>query len=1127
MRFNPEEGFVSKLSVSIRWTAAVVSVSIIVLAGVAMLFSVPAHHAGSTAVSSASRSVTSEARTRALQKLAELPLAFEKNEGQVDSQVKYMARGSGYKLFLTSSDAVLTFASSTPKRISRPRQIMEQRLFGHGRKKHRLDRSTALASNGSADASSFPFLRMHLVNGNPEAKVEGRDLLASKTNYFIGNDPHNWHAGVREFGRVSYSAVYPGIDLVYHGQKKQLEFDFVVSPHAQAENIAMSFAGAQHIAMNEAGDLVLTLSAGEIKLHRPVAYQETVRGREIVDSRFVLDARNEVRVALGDYDHNRELVIDPALDYATYIGGNGDDEAYGIALDSGGNIYITGESDSTSGFPLSNPPDNGVYESFVVKISSAENPNSGGVPLFTTFVGGSTGDALGAAIAVTNSATPSVYVAGITTATNLPTTAGVIQPNSGSPAKSNCSTSETTNTPCTDGFVFQLNASGAVTYLTYLGGSNDDGAFGIAVDGSGNAYVTGFTFSSNFPLSASPLYSQLNGGVASNPPYEDAFVSVVNPTGTAFVYSTYLGGANNDFGSGIAVDGSGNAYITGGTYSGGSASTAFPTTAGAYQTQCGGAPGNCNAGNGLIFSDVFISKIAAGGTALTYSTFLGGSSDDLGIAVSLDGLDNIYVTGQTLYDNTSSTTDNFPTTAGSFEPNYGGGSGNNSALSNGFVSEINPGGNGSADLLYSSFLGGSNEDAGLGIVSDSGGNAFVTGSTLSSDFPTANPYQASLNGNSDAFVTEVATGGGSLVFSSYLGGSGDENFDSTDQAFLGGAVVLDSQQNMYLAGSTSSLDFPLVSAWEGTYGGGPFDAFVATFSTAADFSIATNGLSPAYVNPGSSATTAVTIGSLNSFTGSVALSCTVFSQPVNAISPPTCSFSSVTVTGGSGKSTLTVSTTATTSLGTYQVSVLGTGPNTSHAIPVTLIVAPISFTLTATGPTSSVTPGSSANIAVTLASTNYGFPVKLSCSVSGTGSPTPACGSFSPTSPITPTATGASTTLTITTTGSSAAVMRPSQYLYAMWLPIAGLSILGMSFSTARSRRRKLLGLLAVAMVMLALFLIPACSKGSNTSNNGGGGNESGCTGCTPAGSYTVTITGAGTDAQQVTQTATVNLTVN
>lgn len=983
---------------------AVIAAGLLALAPVSYR---PAHATSPSAVKSPllsqSKNVAPAVREHLQATFAALPLAFEQNQGQTDSQVKYMARAGGYKLYLTSGDAIFSFASAPSETMSRPKQMMEQRLLGYSRRTKKLIRRQPTRNEHSP--SSVASLRMHVVNSNARAKVEGHDLQSDAVNYFIGNDPRQWHKNVKQYARVSYEDIYPGVGLVYHGQQKELEFDFIIAPNASPAPIALSFTGTQDMGTDDAGNLMLLSAAGKITLRKPGAYQQRNGTREFVDARFVLKPNHEVGFALGNYDRARELVIDPSLSYATYIGGNGDDEAYGIAVDSSGNSYVTGESDSSSGFPGGNPSSGG-FDSFVVKI------NADGTRGYTTFVGGS-GDDLGSAIATNASLTTGVVVvAGITTSTDLPVSAGAAQSTSGSPAGSNCLTGNGT-APCTDGFVFELGPSGATSYVTYLGGNDNDGAFGVAVDASGNAYVTGFTFSTNFPTQ-SALYPALNNGTVSNPTFEDAFVTEVNPSGTVLVYSTYLGGSDNDFGAGIAVDTAGEAFITGG-----STSTDFPATTGAFQTQCG-TDGLCNAGNGLIFSDVFVTKLAAGGGTLSYSTYLGGSSDDTGLAIALDGSANIYVTGQTTDDNLNTVTDDFPIVAGGFGGSYGAGS--NAAGSNAFVSKLNPAGHGTSDLIYSSYLGGSTADAGLGIAVDATGNAYVTGSTLSSDFPSTNAFQTSLSGNSDAFITEVAAGGASLGYSSYLGGTGDENFDPTSSAFLGGALVVDSLAHVYTAGTTtSSSGFPSAGApLQSAYGGGPFDAFAAIVSptTTPDFNI--SATTPAAVAPGTSGTSTVTLTALN----------------------------------------------------------------------------------------------------------GYNFGVNLACSVTGTGAPLPACGttSFS-TNPLTPSGSGATSTLTITTSGPSAAMARPSKFYYAMWLPVAGISLVAMGFRSGRSRRQKLLGFLMIGMVMAALILMPACGGGS--SNGGGGGGGGGCTSCTPAGSYTVTITGAGTDSAAITHSTTVTLTVN
>ncbi len=993
----------SKLSASRTRIYVFCTVAVVTVVAGLLLGAAPEQRKLSPVSSSAMsrpKPVTPDAARKIQATLATLPLSFEQNQGQTDAQVKYMARAGGYQLYLTSSSAVLSFASHSAKATSRPKQMMEQRLLGYSRQTRHLIGKPAFKN--SEVRPSIASLRLQLLNANPAAQVEGHDLLSSRTNYFIGDDPHNWHADVKEFARVSYSNVYPGVDLVYHGQQKQLEFDFIVSPNASPQSIGLNFAGARRVSTDEAGNLLVDSSAGSLTLHRPVAYQQINGAREIIDAQFLLKAHNQIGFALGNYDHNRELVIDPSISYATYIGGNGDDEAYGITTDGSGNSYITGESDSTSGFPGSNPSLGG-YDTFVVKI------NANGSRGYTTFVGGS-GDDLGSAIATNSALTAgTVFVSGITTSTDLPVSSGAAQLASGSPSGSTCFTGNG-SAPCTDGFVFSLNPAGTVSYLTYLGGNGDDGAFGIAVDGSGDAYVTGSTFSPNFPV-PNGLFTALNAGVASNPVFEDGFVTEINPTGTQFVYSTYLGGENNDYGNAIAVDGSGNAYVTGATTS----ATQFPITAGAFQTQCG-SDGTCNAGGGNIFFDAFVTELAAGGTSLTYSTYLGGSSDDYGLGIGLDGQANIYVTGQTTDDNLNASTGDFPVVTGGFGPNYG--NSNPNAGSNAFVSELRPAGQGTSDLLYSSYLGGSTADVGLAITADSSGNAYVTGTTLSTDFPTVSAFQPALNGDSDAFVTLVASGGSTLTYSSYLGGAGDENFDPSNSTFLGAGITLGA--GTLVAGSTSSsTGFPVTSsALQPAYGGDPFDAFAAT--VAPDFNV--------------------------------------------------------------------------------------TAPSTTTP--------------------STVAPGAGATVAITLTAQNgYSSPVNLTCSVTGTGTPLPACGSFSPASPITPTGGGASTTLTITTTGAQAALVRPRKFFYALWLPIAGLSLLGMGFSSAPTRRKKLLGFLMIGMVMTALLLMPAC--GGSSSNNGGGGGGGGCSGCTAAGNYTITITGTGTDAGATRHTATVTLAVN
>jgi hypothetical protein len=714
--------------------------------------------------------VTPATRARINASFAALPLSFEANEGQTDPQVKYLARGNGYTLFLTSGDAVLSFASSSSSVESRPKEMMQRRLLGYSRETHRLIRRNQPRARHTP--SSMASVRMHVVGGQSDAQIVGSDRLSAKANYIIGNDPSKWHRGVPRYARVSYHDVYPGVDLTYYGQQNQLEFDFVVSPGSTPAPIRLSFSGASRMTTDAAGNLALLSSAGDLTLNKPVAYQESNGIRQLVDARFILKANHQVGFQLGTYDRTRELVIDPSLSYATYLGGTGEDVGFGIAVDAAGHSFITGHSNSAvfPGFSGTVIGHSGKFSAFVTELDAK------GALVYTTFVGGS-GDDLGSSIAVDS--TGAAYVAGITSSTDFPTTAGVVQPFSGGGGNT-CGTNHTAT--CLDGIVFKLDPSGAPLYATYLGGSNDDEGFGIAVDGSGNAYIAGDTFSTDFPHT-NGLFQILNKGAGANGS-DDGFVTELNATATAFVYSTYLGGSFSDFANGIAVDASGNAYVTGETLS-----TDFPITAGAFQPTCG-TNGNCNAAGGIVFSDAFVARINAGGGALHYSTYLGGSSDDTGLGIAVDGSGNAYVTGETTHTNTSVATGDFPIfpNPGAFQTSYGNGSA--AAGSNAFVTKLNAAGSG---LVYSTYLGGSTADVAVGISLDSSNNAYVTGTTLSkADFPLVNPFQNVLSGGSDAFITGVNTNGTGLLYSSYLGGDGDENYDKATASFFGGGIAVES-----------------------------------------------------------------------------------------------------------------------------------------------------------------------------------------------------------------------------------------------------------------------------------------------------------------------------------------------
>jgi hypothetical protein len=844
----------SKPSASRAWVCAFCFVPVLAIIAVSLLVFSPALHskaerqASTAAIASQPVTATPAARGRIQASYASLPLAFEANQGQTDSQVKYVARGNGYTLFLTANDAVFALQSRAAVSAAFP-----------------LRRGAAMQAKTPAPRDTKKDLtavvRMQLIGGNSLAKVSASGQLPGKSNYFLGNDPSKWHADVPHYARVSYQDVYPGVNLAYHGAQRQTEFDFVVAPGANAAPIGLHFTGAHGIKTDDSGNLVISSAAGDVELHKPVAYQEQSGARQPVDARFILKANNQVSFELGNYDRSRELVIDPSVSYAysTYLGGSGNDEGQSIAFDGSGNAYVTGETASTD-FPGASSTNklNGTQNVFVTKIAA------GGASLvYSTYVGGNNSDS-GNSIAV--DASGNAFVAGGTSSTTFPVLpAGAFQ----------TALKGTTS----NAFAFELGSSGTITYSTYLGGSGTDVAFGIALasDSSGDAFVVGQTSSSDFPTKT-PIQGSLGTGNT-----HSGFVTKINSSGTALVYSTYLGGSTNDLAGAVAADSSDNAYVTGPTFS-----LAFPTTTGAFQTTCN----SCTSGN----SNAFVTVINPTGSAYVYSTYLGGSATDEGDGIAVDSTGNAYVTGL-------ATSSNFPTTAGSLQTTYGG-------ATDAFITKLNASG---SALVYSTYLGGSGFDTGASIAVDGSNNAYVTGQTNSTNFKTASPTQSALNGGNntssyDAFVSEVNSAGTQLVFSTYLGGSGNEDVGGNF-----GAIAVDSTgANIYVTGNTASTDFPNTAGAYQTTNKGGTDAFVVQYtqSVAPTFSLSATALTPTSVSPGGTATSAVTVTSVTGFSGTVTLACTI-TGPSGAQYPPTCA-AATAAPGTPG--TLTVNTTAATAL---------------------------------------------------------------------------------------------------------------------------------------------------------------------------------------------------------------------
>ena len=785
------------------------------------------------AASPASEAVASPLANKA--KLArdygKLPMSFEANHGQADKSVNFLSRGSGYGLYLTAQEAVLTLH----KTVEGSGHPASRRLEHYGIAYGRALPASRESNNGAEaqSASTTDIVRMQLAGANDRAEPVGVDLLPGTANYILGNDPAKWHTNVPTFGKVRYAGVYPGVDLVYYGNQQQLEYDFVVAPRASVEAIRLHFVGATGVKLDAEGNLAITAQHGGLAFRKPAIYQMVDGKQQPVEGQFKLLADNTVGFAVGHYDRAKPLVIDPILAYSTYLGGSGAEYIVAIAVDSSGDAYVTGLTASID-FPLTAgafqsvnfaSATNGVSTAFISKLNA-----SGTALLYSTFLGGNAiantlhlqGD-YGHGIAV--DAAGSAYVTGWTYSADFPITSGAYQ-SSNRPAIHGLAT----------GFVTKLNPSGTgLVYSTYLGGSVAEEPNAIALDSKGDAFISGLTFSVDFPTTPGALQTTNRSSAING--FND-FVTKLDPFGSRLLYSTYLGGSQENgtllgsyyWTNPVVVDRSGNAYVEGFSYS-----SDFPVTARAFQTT------NKSAWNGG--TNITLSKLNSTGSKLLYSTYLGGTTSSLSGGLGVDTFGNAYVTGYT-YDL------DFPVTTGAFQTiNKAAANPNNpsSSRTNGFVTKVNPGGTG---LVYSTYLGGTagpwGGDGILGLALDNSGDAYVAGYVMSDDFPvTANAYQATNHGATqcctgstyatNAFVTEFNSAGTALIYSTYLGGRGYQNPDGPgaygDSAYN---VAVGSGGAVFVVGAASSSDFPVTAgALETSYHSQQNTGFVAEFDLGA------------------------------------------------------------------------------------------------------------------------------------------------------------------------------------------------------------------------------------------------------------------------------------------------------
>jgi Beta-propeller repeat len=724
------------------------------------------------------------------ERYGKLPLGFEPNQGQAAAAVQFLARGRSGTVYLAGREVVLTLAAPG----GAPASSMPP------------SRPPAAGAEAGGQAG---VLHLRFAGAAAHPVLTGLDPLPGTSNYFIGNDPARWHTGVPTFSRVRAQGLYPGIDVVFYGNERQLEYDLVVAPGADLRRVRLTFAGTEPPRVDGGGNLVLRGAVGELRQLAPVVYQQGADGRRHgLRARYVRRGRSTVGFEVAGHDRTRALVLDPVLVYSTYLGGSKGDTAGGIAVDGSGSAYVTGGTLSLDFPTAGNPrqrtlPTSTTFENaFVSKLSA-----DGSALIYSTYLGGSgvsvgdyhAGD-YGSAIAVDGAG--NAYVTGLAISRDFPVAGSPVQPK----------IADASNCICGDAFVAKLDPGGStLVYSTYLGGSNPDAGSAIAVDSSGHAFVAGYTASPDFRTAGQPLQPAYHGPAftGSGALMGDGFVAKLDPSGSALVYSTFLGGSGGDFVNGVAVDAAGNAYVTGAT-----ASSNFPTAGSPLQRSYGGGS---SGGSG----DAFVAKVDAAGSALVYSTFLGGSGDDAGEAISIDGAGNAYVTGYTR-------STNFPIAGSPLQGKFAGGA---SFGDDTFVAKLNPAG---SALVYSTYLGGSGDESGYGIAVDGAGNAYVTGHTNSTNFPQVSPVQGGYGGASpgsdpfgDAFVAKLNPTGSALVYSSWLGGSADD---------VGNGIAIDGAGNAYVAGETFSSNFPTAGTpYQKAYHGGDGfdgDAFIAKVAAA-------------------------------------------------------------------------------------------------------------------------------------------------------------------------------------------------------------------------------------------------------------------------------------------------------
>jgi hypothetical protein len=895
---------------------------------------------------------------------ANSPLRFEENHGQIAPEVRYVAHGTGYELFLTPQEAVLALH---PTRRPDP-SPMHHMALAQAQRARKAEQSAVL--------------RMRLANASKSVNVAGIDSLPGRVDYFLGNDPTKWRTNIPSYSRVKYADVYPGVDLVFYGNQRRLEYDFIVAPGADPRAIVLNLEGARKLRVNPRGDLLVTVAGGEVQLQKPLVYQQIHGERREIAGDYAITRDHQVSFEVAEYDPREPLIIDPVLVYSTYLGGELDDTAFAIAVDPLGKAVVAGTTLSlhfptTSGAfnpgPLASNP-NGVV--FVTEMDA-----TGTHQVYSTYVGGSGGDS-GSGVAVDTSG--HIYVAGQTLSTDFPTTPNALKPG---PNAGNVNGTS---------FIFKIDptitGSGSLVYSSYLGGTQGVTEFanGIATDKNGLVYVVGLTASqpgtalANFPVTASTAFqATAPAGIATG----TAFLAKLDTTqsgAASLLYSTYFGGNGahaaspgpsfSDAAFGVAEDPTGNTYVAGTT-----GSTDFPTTTGtAFQPSL---PAGNTGGAGFVSR---FDTTKTGAASLLYSTYLGGDSADFADAIALGPSNVAYVTGQTK-------SLLFRTTPGAFQT-----TGNTSGIA--FISLVDTSLTGAASLKYSTFLSGSQTNMPFGIAADPAGNAYVAGATQGSDFPvTKGAFQRTpaAGSHGEGFVTKLNPGGmgaADLVYSTYFGGSG--NGSTIDE--VNAIAVVPVSNNAVIAGVTASsaATFPVVpnpGAFQVALNG-PSDAFVAELTFQPTLTVSPSSLTfgpqligtptaAQMVTVSNNTTTAIAFSSVAISGGVPAAANTDFTSPANTCGTSiaagaSCTISVVYTPSGAPAETANLVITDADSTSPQTVALSGTGTATALTVtPTTLAFGSQPVGTASAAKMVTLTNNSNSAIAFTSATVSGGSPV--------------------------------------------------------------------------------------------------------------------------------------------------------